>query len=276
MSKIIQIIKDLTPPLLLRAYARRDRANVRFSGSFETWNEAANMATGYDSDYILNKVKEAALRVKHREAAYERDSVVFEKLEYNFPLLAALLRVASVKGNELRVLDFGGSLGSLYFQCRGFLADLHRLKWCIVEQEKFVACGQQFFAGDELSFFYTIKECRETASPDVIVLSSVLQYLESPYSFLAELIQQKFEYIFVDRTPCLSDLPDRLTLQTVPASIYEASYPAWFFNLDKFTAALCGKYEILAEFDSFESWDLGDAVAQNKGFMLKRKSVGGT
>ncbi|MDV3001980.1 MAG: hypothetical protein N5P05_003586 [Chroococcopsis gigantea SAG 12.99] len=77
-------------------------------------------AEGYDKDIILETVKNSLLQVKEGQAIYERDSVLFDKIEYSFPVLTMLLKVALENDSKLSVLDFGGSLGSHYFQYRNF------------------------------------------------------------------------------------------------------------------------------------------------------------
>ena len=64
---------------------------------------------------------------------YERDSIAFNEREYAFPVATALLWAASVQQNRLRVLDFGGALGTVFVQNRPFLSYLEKLKWLIVE-----------------------------------------------------------------------------------------------------------------------------------------------
>jgi hypothetical protein len=76
----------------------RRRPGLEFSGNYATWAAAQNASTGYDSATILEKCKNALLKVKNAEVAYERDSVVFDKVEYSWPVLAALLR-AGVENN---------------------------------------------------------------------------------------------------------------------------------------------------------------------------------
>ena len=75
-------------------------------------------------------------------AAYERDSVLFEEVEYVWPLLASLMWVGARHLGSLNVLDFGGSLGSTYFQNRIFLATLPSVRWNIVEQPRHVEVGR--------------------------------------------------------------------------------------------------------------------------------------
>ena len=61
-----------------------------WSGNYANWEEADSFATGYDDHSILEKCKTALLKVKNGEAAYERDSVLFDKMQYNWALLALL------------------------------------------------------------------------------------------------------------------------------------------------------------------------------------------
>ena len=130
------IVKGITPPIVLNALRRitnsLGRDTVRFTGHFASWEEADRASTGYANPIVLERTRSALLKVKNHEAAFERDSVLFDRIEYPFPLLAGLLRAAAEKGASLSVLDFGGSLGTTYFQCRSFLSSLRSLRWSIV------------------------------------------------------------------------------------------------------------------------------------------------
>jgi hypothetical protein len=96
--------------------------------------------------------KEMTLKVKEGKGAYERDSVIFEIIEYEWHLLACLLWIAACNNNSLRVLDYGGSLGSLYYQHRDFLKYISDLRWTVVEQKSFVKCGKEQFENEHLKF----------------------------------------------------------------------------------------------------------------------------
>ena len=86
------------------------------------WVDAQNEAIGYDSDVIIQAVKKSSLKVK-MAMIYERDSVVFEETQYSWPLLAGLMFGGMLldASGQLKVLDFGGSLGSIYYQNKKFL-----------------------------------------------------------------------------------------------------------------------------------------------------------
>jgi putative methyltransferase (TIGR04325 family) len=259
------LLRDLIPPFLLKVY-RGAVYQAEFSGNFPNWTLARQASGGYDSDLILNKVKEALLKVKNGEAVYERDSVLFDSVQYSWPVLAGLLWIASRNNNRLNVVDFGGSLGSSYFQNRRFLAHLDGFAWNIVEQRKFVECGKRYFEDEHLKFYYTLDDCLKEQHADAILLSSVIQYLERPYDLLNEIIEKRFRYLLFDRTPFLTEGDDRITIQRVPAEIYEATYPSWFFNRHKFMDFISASYELLAD---FESNDRADIPAVFKGYIFK-------
>lgn len=270
-QKIIKLANEIVPPIALNIYRNVFR-RAAFSGNYKTWQEAQRASTGYNSDLILKKVKEALLQVKNGDAVYERDSILFDKVHYSWPLLAGLLWVASRAGNRLNLVDFGGSLGSTYYQNIKFLTHLNELTWSIIEQEKFVVCGKRHFENDHLKFYHDLDDCMRARHPDAILFSSVIQYLEKPYDLLANILKKGFTYIIFDRTSFLEKGDDRLTVQKVPPEIYPASYPAWFFNRDNFLNLFSRDYVLIADFDSFESFRLGSISTQNKGFIFKKKA----
>ncbi len=54
--------------------------------------------------------------------------------------------------------------------------------------------------------------------------------------------------------------------------IYPASYPAWFFNREKFLIFFEGKYEIMARFEALGGTiDLVDTIAHDEGFIFRKK-----
>ena len=268
---IINVLKECLPPAVAR-FLSLVLVRKTFKGNFASWKAALDASTGYDSDRIVNKVKESARKVRDGNAAYERDSVLFDTVQYSWPVLAGILWVTSRSGNRLSLVDFGGALGSSYYQNRGFLDHLEFLRWSIVEQEKFVTIGKSEFENPQLHFYGDLGECYRQESPQILLLSSVLQYLEDPYRFLQKAISLGFEYIIVDRTLFFEEGPEEISVQVVPQDIYRASYPAWFLDRRKFLSFLLAAYDINAEFNSLAgSVRLGGRIANDKGFIFTRK-----
>jgi len=250
---------------------RKDR--LRYSGQPRDWAEAQRMCSGYDSVDILQHVARATRAVVRGDAVYERDSVLFHEPAFPFPLLAALLSAAVRSGGDLTVIDFGGSLGSTYRQCRPFLQGLRSIRWSVIEQPAFVALGRSEFTTDELAFFDSIAAVPPPGPHGVILLSSVLQYLEDPVAILADLGNLGAGYLVFDRTPMSEESADRICIQYVPASIYPASYPCRIFARGRLLSLLSSNWRLIAGFD----WAQGAGQTEDglrfelKGLILEKK-----
>lgn len=219
---------------LSRLLNLRDKEKYGWFGNYSSWEEASKASTGYNSNLILDKVRISLLKVKNGEAVFERDSVLFDEIQYSWGVLSALLMEASRNNGNLEVLDFGGSLGSGFFQYRNVLNHLEALHWSIIEQDHFVSCGKQNFENEQLSFFHNYEEfLSKRPVPNILLLSSVIQYLENPWIKLEELLSYHISTVVIDITTFIDGDKDIITIQKVPPQIYEASYPARFFNKAK-------------------------------------------
>lgn len=237
-----------------------------FSGDYSSWDEVEKLCDGYSSSNILDTTLDSTLKVKSGEAVFERDSFIFDKVQYSWGLLASLFKIAVESNNKLRVLDFGGALGSHYFQNKEFLKPVEIEDWTVVEQEHYVNAGNEKIADNILHFANSIEDVQNS---NVLILSSVLQYLPNPYEWLEKFINKGTDYIIVDRIAFSLEKRDRLTLQVVPPSIYDAKYPAWFLNEKKFLSYFENKYELIADFDV--TIDKVDEIPSvYKGYFLKK------
>jgi putative methyltransferase (TIGR04325 family) len=261
------------PPAIVRTFRRGagKRERIRFIGDFKSWSEAEKESTGYASTEILQKTRAALLKVKSGHAAFERDSMTFDVMQYEFPLLAGLLRAAVTNQGGLSVLDFGGSLGTTYFQSRKFLSAANALRWSVVDQPAHVACGNADFANNELHFYETISDCLREEQPNVLLLASVLQYLPEPYASLKTLLKERIPYVIVERTAFNCDGRDRLTVQCVPACLYNASYPAWFLSEETFKGVFANSYELICEYTANDKHNPEGGKSIFKGFQFQLK-----
>jgi putative methyltransferase (TIGR04325 family) len=249
----------------------RQPAKTDLHGDFATWNAARAASTGYDSESILEKTRLAVLRVTKGQAAFERDSLAFDQIEHNWPVLSAVMFGAARSSGNLNVVDVGGSLGSTYFQMKAFLDELEAVQWNIIEQPRHVEVGKTWFEGRELRFFSSLEECLGSARPKVALLSSVLQYLEEPESTLSTVFASDVDTVIVDRTPFWDGDRHRLCVQVVPAHIYEASYPSWIFSRRQFDSHVPGDWHKLATFPCSDSLS-GPVELTYEGMILVRKT----
>ncbi|MES2456565.1 MAG: methyltransferase, TIGR04325 family [Bacteroidota bacterium] len=255
----------------------RNKKKYGWFGDYRSWEKVSAEAGGYDAKLILEKTTNALLKVKSGEAVYERDSVIFDKKELPYSLISFFGLSASLKKGPLNVLDFGGSLGSTYYQIRDFLTAENCTSWNVVEQEHYVTTGKANFEDETLKFYTSIDQCLADKKIDLVLLSSSVQYLSEPHVFLEKLASYNFDFILFDRTAFNNATNDRLTLQIVPPEIYEASYPAWFFHQEFFLSHFASRYRVVAEFPSYVPGESpmridGKVHGTNKGFYLINSS----
>jgi putative methyltransferase (TIGR04325 family) len=266
--------KVMAKKLVPRAWRRAIRRLVRgpiYSGDYASWAEAAAATPGYADPLIFEKTVAAARAVRAGQAAWERDTVLFPTPAPNAPLLEALRRAASAHGGRLQVVDFGGALGSTWWQHRSWLADLPEVQWDVIEQPHLVEAGRREFSTGPLRFYRSLAEWSTTGRPEVVLLSSVLPYLPAPHALLEEINHRGFRQVIIDRTGFTARGRDRLTVQDVPPAIYCASYPCWFFDRKKLLQALGPGWRVVAEWSTPEEVDID---AEYHGLMLERATAG--
>lgn len=245
--------------------------DIWWEGNFSSWQDAIKVSAGYDYDDIIEKCQSSILKVRNNEAIYERDSFLLDHKEYSWALICGLLLASAENKNTMNVIDFGGSLGSTYYQVKDLIGNIHRVNWNVVEQQKFVETGKREFQNEILRFYYTIQDCLNENKCNIAILSSVMQYLEDPYEPLRQLIQSKINYIIIDRTLFIDKDEPLITVQHVPESIYKASYPCHLLIEKELHLLIDNHYSIIADFDSGIDY-CNYPGTYFKGFIMKRNA----
>jgi putative methyltransferase (TIGR04325 family) len=264
----LSVVKQLLPPIvsgtLKKVFSRYDSNFV----SYSTWEQAEQASEGYDSNIVIEKVRAAAKLVYDGDATYERDSVIFDEIDYSYPLLASLL-FAAANSETFKVIDFGGALGTTYQQNRKFLSKTKsKCEWRIVEQENFVSIGKKEFTDQYLSFYSNIEEASKDGV-DVVLFAGSICYVPNPYVFMEKAKNTRSSFIIFDRTPITRQEEDTFSVQRVPPSIYKASYPIRSFNYSNITNFFSDEYDLI------ENWvcDLqADPNTTAMGLLFQRKS----
>jgi len=275
MKKIISFLKLFIPPIILKLFkCFRSERFIQFKKTELSWDDAFKKTVkGYTAEPILIKCRDSLLKVKSGEYPYERDSVLFTEKELFYPLLTALLYVSMENSKYLNIIDFGGSLGSTYFQSRDILKQVGiKINWNVIEQENFVQCGKKYFEDDELHFINNIDEqINRNGEISVCLFSSVLPYLKEPYTILDSIERHNIKYIIIDRTVFLENASeDLLTIQRIPPEIYDALYPAWFLSLDKFLSHMKKYYDVVFRWQTLDQHQLKNYKTVGLGFLLQK------
>jgi putative methyltransferase (TIGR04325 family) len=253
---LLSAVRKMLPRRVVTAFrVLFKRSRLDYSAPYESWAAAKRDAVGYDDPAIFATVRRSALAVKEGRSAYERDSLLHDTIGFRWPPLACLLHVALQKnasgGRPLHILDFGGSLGSVYFQHRVFFNGLPSLVWSIVEQPHFVFCGNAEFADERLRYFNTIADAAARAPIDCALFSSSLEYTEMPYELLAQIAALDCRYLILDRLHVHNGPDDVIRVQRVKPPLYGAKLALRFFAKEKLTAHLRSiGYQVIAALPS--------------------------
>jgi putative methyltransferase (TIGR04325 family) len=266
-------LKAVTPPII-----QSQLKNVffkklgYFSGPYATWEQALICANGYQDGNILEKVKQSTIQTCNDNTLFSRDALIDKKVQYSYPLLAAILNVLIENKGRLSVLDFGGALGATYFAFKHYCQSEVSLQWMIVEQPSYVQCANEILQYADLSFFTQIEDIQHR--PDIIILSATLQYLSEPYRLLQKLIDVNAKYLLIDRTWFnQSDVDKMIVVEHVPEHIYKSSYPSWLFNYDELLTYCSSTFDIICEFDAIEGhFSKSGFNIASKGVFLRRKA----
>ena len=246
-----------------------------YQGDFNSFEEALKYCKGYEAKEVFEKTCETALKVKNGEYVFERDSVGFLELKYSTDVLDALLKIIRENNNKLLLTDFGGSLGSSYFQYQSFFKTVDKISWKVVELPAIINFGKKNIENGKLLFFHNLEEAEKLEKSSVLFSSGTFQYLPKPFEFIDEIINRDYHYILLDRIAFINGTKHRLTIQETKEEIYEATYPAWFFNEQIFVKYFEERgYQLKNVFNSY--CDLPLAIDKKstvywKGFYFEKK-----
>jgi putative methyltransferase (TIGR04325 family) len=228
-----------------------------FIGPYSTWSEAEALSDGWDSPAIVQKTFDLSIKVRDGLVAYGQDTIICNKINYSETILAFILLHLSCHKDKICIVDFGGSLGTNFYQNRKILRALSgtQVTWNIVEIPSIAKLGRDHFASTELFLYSDIDEiiqCREHAT-DSYLFSGSLQYCPEPFKLLDKVIEQGGAKILAfDRLLVSHTYDHAVFIQTSdPRVFYPASYPTWCFSKSVFVSYLKKKgFDLVEEFTS--------------------------
>ncbi len=241
-----QLLLDLLPPVALRA-AKALRDVVRPAG-FEfvghEWPSVEPETAGWEAQGVTAARERQWTTLKASLAGVDAFGVGPDALESPFHLdtgqqaihLAfayALARAATghakAAGSRLRVLDWGGEIGSYHEIAKALLPGLS-FDWHCAELPAMAELGRRL--NPEVTFH---DDAGWVGSAfDFVFSSSSLQYLPDWRGTVQDLVSCARGPIFVTRLPFVHRTAGFVALQRVPE--YGTAYHGWVFNRDEFTA----------------------------------------
>lgn len=171
------------------------RSQLCLRGPYPSYEVALANSNGYDSPLILAKVKRAVVEVLEGKAVYERDGSAFPSLPHGLKLRELLVKYLSPTS---RVVDFGGGIGGTFINHRDLVSVGQH--WTVIEQPSFVKAGKELAHSYEMPIEFCSTLTEISWQVDIIIISSVLQYLPEPYLILDQILELNPQFIIIDRT----------------------------------------------------------------------------
>lgn len=225
-------IRPFVPPILYEAASRLKRDafradpapidGVQFTGDYATFQEALSAASdlGYNGSPAIDRYVR-----RYREIRSDIPKSVMDNSAVLLPFMAAIGAAEPING-IVEIFDLGGGYGSIYDLVR-HLYPAKTIRWTVVELPALVARGDEMGMSDMKQFATAIPERPFSLG----IASGVLQCLEDPVSAFRNLIEIDVPLLMLNRFHMVPFLEsDRITVQRVPASLFEANFPCWFFS----------------------------------------------
>lgn len=164
------------------------------TGPYKSYEDASLHCSGYNHPAILEKVNESIIKLLTGLGTYERDGTLFPNrpsVDNIRSILSAHLNV-----NDL-VVDFGGGLGGTFINNRDLFRDK---QYVVIEQNNFVRVGRTLASRFQLHIEFLNDLSDLPANPNMIIFSSVLQYIPNFSQVLRDAAQLGPRLILIDRT----------------------------------------------------------------------------
>ena len=140
-------------------------------------------------------MKHAVVEVLEGKAVYERDGTAFATMPQRLKLRELILNYLSPTAN---VVDFWGGLGGTFINNRDLVSEEQH--WAVIEQPTFVAAGQELAHDYGLQVEFHSNFLALSIPIDLLIISRVLPYLQSPYEILKQVLKLAPRIILIDRT----------------------------------------------------------------------------
>ena len=266
-SAFRKVVQAALPPFVLNALLRLRRLRYGFHGDYASYEDAlrhCHTPSAFSSEQIIDTAlrrARAGLDAPGSHITTREQQLLAATLT---PLLACALK------RESRVLDFGGGLGADFRRIRFMLPPDWCLAWDILETAPMAEAGRLHVRETGLRFF---SEWEDAQGPyDLVLASSSVQYTPDPVRTFERMTTLASRYVIVSRFPLIPGSRDRLTVQRVSPSYYDASYPAWFLGERKWLPLIEESFVIRRRWDVPEdSLFLDGHRVVNRGLLLERR-----
>ncbi|MEI8024673.1 MAG: methyltransferase, TIGR04325 family [Actinomycetota bacterium] len=207
----------------------------------ENWESAVSESSGYQSPQTISTIEGSDPVVDKRTA--DQNFLGNRYLQVASAILSGLNPEELKSKNTIRVLDIGGGLGEYFFLLRDNLPNL-KFEWLILETPALCELAKSKHADTSgISWTNTLNDSSQTF--DIVLLSSVIQYVEKPF-VLIEMAMQKAPLLIFNRLPFSAKPHNLVCIQRPGLFESKGSYPVHILSEQLFISYLSTRGQIMS------------------------------
>jgi putative methyltransferase (TIGR04325 family) len=201
-----------------------------WEGVYKTFKDAPSSGAGFSGERWVQSSLEKINAVRQDA---QKKGTVLSVTQYRASLLPLVAAIALNELKGVKILDFGGGIGFLYYQVLNGLPHTENFEFHIIEIDALCELGKQYFEDEQHIFFHPSLPREEGLTFDIIHMGSSLHYYEEWEDLLSRLCRYQPRYFLFTDLPA-GDIPTFATVQ----NYYTSKIPVWFFNIDEVINAM--------------------------------------
>jgi len=210
---------------------------------------------------------------------HEDPGEIAQHLRYSYRLLpsdyAVLYWLRQIGPDELRVFDYGGNAGNLFYACTAYLQPLRSVDWTVFDIPSVVEEGRKIAAERNAAGLHFTNSVAEVSRSHVLLISGAFHYWEKTIEAFLGQFSSLPEHILISRSPVIEKEKSFITVQRTKS----CAFPCAVWNADELIAGFVGQGYTLA--DRWRAAELGFdlplfphlSVPYYSGFYFRRKNL---
>ena len=208
MSAFRTLLRELTPPLIWRVTKKLHKKLLKrpaFHGVYKTYQDIPQ-ENQWESELWIRQQKTALDTAKRQIPSY------LPNMRHTHTNLTVLYLNSLSWKDKVRVLDFGGASGEVYYSmvAGGALLYPDNIDWTVVDSQNLIELGEKAKdAKDQITYLSQIPIGRQF---DVLYVSTVFQYIDDIEAIAETLLKEtKPRHVVLTRLFSGADNPEYFT-----------------------------------------------------------------
>jgi putative methyltransferase (TIGR04325 family) len=126
---------------------------------------------------------------------------------------AVLYWLSKISAGALRIFDFGGNVGNLYYSYSTYLESTRSLQWTVFDLPSVIKEGERIATERGATGLRFTTKTQDAANCNVLLVSGALHYWEGSIQTFLEQFRQQPDHVIVNRTPVHDEQPSFITVQ---------------------------------------------------------------